>query len=117
MNDVRIMLVDDNAELRRSVREHLARQEGLKVVAECGTGLEALEALGKTAVDVIRELKEQGRTMLVVTHEMEFARHVADKVVFFADGVIEEEGAPEELFTNPKSPKTAAFLKHSVNAQ
>ena len=66
---------------------------------------------------VIRELKEQGRTMLVVTHEMEFARHVADKVVFFADGVIEEEGAPEELFTNPKSPKTAAFLKHSVNAQ
>ena len=66
---------------------------------------------------VIRELKEQGRTMLVVTHEMEFARHVADKVVFFADGVIEEEGAPEELFTNPKSSKTAAFLKHSVNAQ
>ena len=66
---------------------------------------------------VIRELKEQGRTMLVVTHEMEFARHVADKVVFFADGVIEEEGAPEEFFTNPKSPKTAAFLKHSVNKE
>ena len=64
---------------------------------------------------VIRELKEQGRTMLVVTHEMEFARHVADKVVFFADGVIEEEGTPEAFFTNPKSPKTAAFLKHSVN--
>ena len=64
---------------------------------------------------VIRELKEQGRTMLVVTHEMEFARHVADKVVFFADGVIEEEGAPEELFANPKSAKLAAFLKHSVN--
>ena len=53
MNDVRIMLVDDNAELRRSVREHLSRQEGLRVVAECGTGLEALETLGKTAVDVI----------------------------------------------------------------
>ncbi len=62
---------------------------------------------------VIRELKEQGRTMLVVTHEMEFARHVADKVVFFADGVIEEEGSPEELFGAPKSPKTAAFLQHS----
>ena len=66
---------------------------------------------------VIRALKEQGRTMLVVTHEMEFARHVADKVVFFADGVIEEAGTPEELFTNPKSPKTAAFLKHSVNKE
>ena len=62
---------------------------------------------------VIKELKEQGRTMLVVTHEMEFARNVADRVVFFADGVIEEEGTPAELFGNPKSPKTAAFLKHS----
>ena len=66
---------------------------------------------------VIRALKEQGRTMLVVTHEMEFARHVADKVVFFADGVIEEAGTPEELFTNPKSAKLAAFLKHSVNKE
>ncbi|MBQ8200859.1 MAG: sporulation transcription factor Spo0A [Clostridia bacterium] len=53
MNDMRIMLVDDNAELRRSVREHLSRQENMRVVAECATGLEALEALGKTAVDVI----------------------------------------------------------------
>ncbi len=61
---------------------------------------------------VIKELKDQGRTMLVVTHEMEFARHVADRVVFFADGVIEEVGTPDELFNNPKSPKTAAFLKH-----
>ena len=62
---------------------------------------------------VIKELKDQGRTMLVVTHEMEFARHVADRVVFFADGIIEEEGTPEEFFTNPKSPKTVAFLKHT----
>ena len=62
---------------------------------------------------VIKELKDAGWTMLVVTHEMDFARHVADRVVFFADGLIEEEGTPEEIFTNPKSPKTAAFLKHS----
>jgi polar amino acid transport system ATP-binding protein len=62
---------------------------------------------------VIKELKDQGRTMLVVTHEMEFARHVADRVIFFADGVIEEDGAPEDIFTNPRSPKTAAFLKHA----
>ncbi len=62
---------------------------------------------------VIKELRERGRTMLIVTHEMEFARSVADRVVFFADGVIEEEGTPAELFTNPKSPKTAAFLQHS----
>ena len=62
---------------------------------------------------VIKELKERGRTMLVVTHEMEFAKNVADRVVFFADGVIEEEGTPEEFFNNPKSPKSAAFLAHS----
>lgn len=61
---------------------------------------------------VIKELKDKGRTLLVVTHEMEFARKVADRVVFFADGVIEEEGSPEEIFTSPKSPKTAAFLGH-----
>ena len=59
---------------------------------------------------VIKELKDRGRTLLVVTHEMEFARNVADRVVFFADGMIEEEGTPEEVFTNPKSPKTAAFI-------
>ena len=64
---------------------------------------------------VIKELKEQGRTMLVVTHEMEFARNVADRVVFFADGLIEEEGSPEDIFTNPRSPKTAAFLHHSIH--
>ncbi len=59
---------------------------------------------------VISELKEQGRTMLVVTHEMEFARNVADRILFFADGVIEEEGTPNQLFYQPKSPKLAAFL-------
>ena len=63
---------------------------------------------------VIKELKDKGRTMLVVTHEMEFARHVADRVVFFADGVIEEEATPEEFFTSPKSEKTQAFLHHSL---
>lgn len=59
---------------------------------------------------VIRELKDTGSTMIVVTHEMEFARHVADKVIFMADGVIEECGTPEEVFDHPKSPKTQAFL-------
>ena len=53
MNDMRIMLVDDNAELRRTMREHLQRQENMRIVAECATGLEALDALGKTPVDVI----------------------------------------------------------------
>ena len=59
---------------------------------------------------VIRSLKSADRTMIIVTHEMEFARGVSDKIIFMADGVIEEMGTPEEIFDNPKSPKTAAFL-------
>ena len=64
---------------------------------------------------VIKELKEKDRTMIIVTHEMEFARNVADRIIFMADGVIEEEGTPEQIFTDPRSPKTRAFLQHSVN--
>ncbi len=65
---------------------------------------------------VIKELKDRGKTMIVVTHEMEFARSVADRVVFFADGVIEEDATPEEFFTNPKSKKSVAFLQHIINS-
>ena len=63
---------------------------------------------------VIRELKSSDRTMIVVTHEMNFARGVADKVIFMANGVIEEEGTPEQVFGNPKSPRTKAFLEKSL---
>ena len=59
---------------------------------------------------VIRSLKDSDHTMIIVTHEMEFARHVSDHVVFMADGIIEEEGTPEEVFGNPKSEKMKAFL-------
>ncbi len=59
---------------------------------------------------VIKGLKSSDSTMIVVTHEMEFARSVADKVIFMADGVIEEMGTPDEVFDNPKSEKTRAFL-------
>ena len=63
---------------------------------------------------VIRELKSSDRTMIIVTHEMGFARSAADKVIFMADGVIEEYGTPEEVFGSPKSPKTVAFLEKSL---
>lgn len=59
---------------------------------------------------VIRSLKDSDRTMIIVTHEMEFARSVSDRIIFIADGVIEEEGTPDEVFGNPKSEKTKAFL-------
>ena len=60
---------------------------------------------------VIRGLKEKNTTMIVVTHEMEFARSVADVVIYMADGVIEEIGPPEQLFASPRSEKTRAFLR------
>ncbi len=59
---------------------------------------------------VIKELREEGRTMIVVTHEMDFARQVSDEVIFMAGGIIEEQGPPEELFTAPKSPILQNFL-------
>lgn len=63
---------------------------------------------------VIRELKSSDRTMIIVTHEMGFARSAADKVIFMADGVIEEYGTPDEVFGNPKSQKTISFLEKSL---
>ena len=62
---------------------------------------------------VIKSLKDHDSTMIIVTHEMEFAKNVADKVMFIADGVIEEFGSPSEVFDNPKSDKTKAFLSKS----
>ena len=59
---------------------------------------------------VIRRLAAEGMTMVIVTHEMDFARDVSDKVVFMDQGVIAEEGSPEQVFTNPKMPRTREFL-------
>ena len=61
-------------------------------------------------LDVMKELAAEGMTMIVVTHEMGFAREVADRVLFMADGVIMEEGTPEELFGNPQNDRTKDFL-------
>ena len=60
---------------------------------------------------VIRGLKDKNTTMIVVTHEMEFAKSVADVVIYMADGVIEEMGPPEQLFDDPRSEKTRHFLR------
>jgi ABC-type histidine transport system ATPase subunit len=58
----------------------------------------------------MRKLADEGRTMLVVTHEMGFARQVANRVVFLHQGKIEEEGTPDEVFLNPKSERCRQFL-------
>ena len=66
-------------------------------------------------LSVMRTLAQEGKTMLVVTHEMAFAREASHKVVYMNDGVILEEGTPEQLFGAPKSEKTAAFLTRSYD--
>ena len=62
---------------------------------------------------VIRALKNEGRTMIVVTHEMEFARHVADTVIFMSDGVIVEQGPADDVIGNPQTPQLRAFLSRT----
>jgi ABC-type polar amino acid transport system ATPase subunit len=69
----------------------------------------------KEVLDVMRDLARSGMTMLVVSHEMGFAREAADRVLFMADGVVVEEGAPDELFENPKEERTQRFLSRIIS--
>ena len=64
----------------------------------------------KEVLDVMRELAESGMTMIVVTHEMGFAKEVADRFLFFAEGLIVEEGTPDHFFSNPQEERTKLFL-------
>ena len=66
-------------------------------------------------LNVMKDLAEKGLTMIIVTHEMNFARDVSDRVVFMDQGKIEEEGRAGQLFDHPKSPRTEAFLRASIN--
>ncbi len=68
--------------------------------------------LVREVLDVMKKLAAEGMTMMVVTHEMGFARDVADRVIFMDEGVIEEQGTPEEVFDHPKSDRTKDFLGH-----
>jgi polar amino acid transport system ATP-binding protein len=68
--------------------------------------------LVRGVLDVMKDLAKGGMTMIVVTHEMGFARDVADRVVFMDEGVVHEQGTPEEVFDNPKSDRTKDFLGH-----
>ncbi len=95
---------------RVAIARALAMQPDILCFDEPTSALDP--ALTGEVLRVIRSLKtgENGRTMIVVTHEMEFAANVADKVIFMADGVIEEMGTPAEVFGNPQSEKCRAFL-------
>lgn len=64
---------------------------------------------------VMKKLAKDGITMVIVTHEMAFARDVADRVIFIDEGVIAEEGTPQEIFSNPQNPRTRDFLSRVLN--
>ena len=66
-------------------------------------------------LDVMKQLARDGMTMIVVTHEMGFAKEVADRVVFMADGLIQESGAPKDVFEHPKNPRLQDFLNKVIN--
>ena len=63
---------------------------------------------------IMRQLAEEGKTMVVVTHEMEFARHVSSQVIFLHQGKIEEQGPPSGVFDNPQSPRLRQFLSGAL---
>ena len=66
-------------------------------------------------LDVMKDLASQGLTMVIVTHEMQFAREVSDRVIFMDKGVIAEQGTPEEIFGNPRQERTKQFLSRYSN--
>ena len=94
---------------RVAIARALAMQPKIMLFDEPTSALDP-ELVGEV-LNVMKKLAEEGMTMLCVTHEMGFAREVADKVVFMADGIIMEEGKPEEIFTNPQNDRTKQFLQ------
>ena len=93
---------------RVAIARALAMQPKLMLYDEPTSALDP-ELVGEV-LDVMKSLAREGMTMIVVSHEMGFAREVADRIVFMDEGVIVEEGPPEELFLRPSQPRTQAFL-------
>jgi glutamine transport system permease protein len=93
---------------RVAIARALAMSPSIMLFDEATSALDP-EMVGEV-LQVLRDLAKGGMTMVVVTHEMGFAREVADRVIFMAEGVIVEEGTPDELFGNPQNPRTQDFL-------
>ncbi|WP_138420802.1 amino acid ABC transporter ATP-binding protein [Aquibacillus sediminis] len=94
---------------RVAIARSLAMEPDVMLFDEPTSALDP-ELVGEV-LQVMKNLAEEGMTMIVVTHEMGFAREMADRVIMLADGVIIEEGHPDEFFTNPKHDRTQRFLK------
>ena len=99
---------------RVAIVRALAGEPGLMLFDEVTSSLDP--ELVAEVLNVIRDLKDEGMTMLVATHEMGFARDVADNVLFLDGGVILEQGPPSEIFSNPRQPRTREFLQRIIDA-
>ena len=93
---------------RVAIARSLAMQPKIMLFDEPTSALDP--EMIKEVLDVMKTLATSGMTMLVVTHEMSFAREVADRMIFFDQGKIVEEGTPEQIFTAPKEDRTKLFL-------
>lgn len=93
---------------RVAIARALAMEPDVMLFDEPTSALDP-EMVGEV-LDVMKDLAAKGMTMVIVSHEMGFAKEVADRILFMDDGIIEEEGTPQEIFDNPKSPRTKDFL-------
>ena len=99
---------------RVAIARALAMQPEIMLFDEPTSALDP-ELVGDV-LEVMKSLAKEGMTMICVTHEMGFAKEVADRVIFMADGIIAEEGTPEKIFNNPQNPRTQSFLKAVLDA-
>jgi polar amino acid transport system ATP-binding protein len=106
--DARPAQLSGGQKQRVAIARALAMEPEIMLFDEATSALDP-EMVGEV-LEVIRELAKSGMTMVLVTHEMGFAREVCDRVVFLSDGVICEQGAPAEIFGNPQQPRTKEFL-------
>ncbi len=99
---------------RVAIVRALAMEPRLMLLDEITSALDP--ELVSEVLNIVRDLAGQGMTMLLATHEMGFAREVASKVCFLFEGLVHEEGRPEEIFGDPKMPRTRSFLKRIIEA-
>jgi polar amino acid transport system ATP-binding protein len=99
---------------RVAIVRALAMRPSLMLLDEVTSALDP--ELVAEVLSVIRELAEEGMTMIIATHEMGFARDIADRVCFLEEGMILEQGPPERIFSSPENPRTARFLRRIIEA-
>ena len=99
---------------RVAIVRALAMQPRVLLLDEITSALDP--ELVAEVLNIVRDLKEDGLTMVLATHEMGFAREVASRVCFLADGVVAEEGPPEQIFSQPETPRLQSFLRRIIEA-